>query len=146
MSRQAPTCNSIIHQQHEKESSGGLFKYGGLKIQETNYKDSTFLMYDINKKFKSFVWLFLSSSQRGSLTLLLCGEYGLVWALEQVFQHGFKSPRLFKNVFIWDFLGKYFVWSGQCSLPVPVPSPGKCGAVAMLRGGAKSHVLLMHLY
>uniref|UniRef100_A0A3Q3X3B2 Uncharacterized protein n=1 Tax=Mola mola TaxID=94237 RepID=A0A3Q3X3B2_MOLML len=44
--------------------------------------------------------------ERGSLTLLLCGEYGLVWALEQVFQHGFKSPRLFKNVFIWDFLGK----------------------------------------
>uniref|UniRef100_A0A668AJG8 DENN domain containing 5A n=1 Tax=Myripristis murdjan TaxID=586833 RepID=A0A668AJG8_9TELE len=42
--------------------------------------------------------------ERGSLTLLLCGEYGLVWALEQVFQHGFKSPRLFKNVFIWDFL------------------------------------------
>uniref|UniRef100_A0A8C5D7K2 DENN/MADD domain containing 5A n=1 Tax=Gouania willdenowi TaxID=441366 RepID=A0A8C5D7K2_GOUWI len=44
--------------------------------------------------------------ERGSLTLLLCGEFGLVWALEQVFQHGFKSPRLFKNVFIWDFLGK----------------------------------------
>uniref|UniRef100_A0A8C5AL39 DENN domain containing 5A n=1 Tax=Gadus morhua TaxID=8049 RepID=A0A8C5AL39_GADMO len=44
--------------------------------------------------------------ERGSLTLLLCGEYGLVWALEQVFQHGFKSPRLFKNVFIWDFLEK----------------------------------------
>uniref|UniRef100_A0A8D3DER6 DENN domain containing 5A n=1 Tax=Scophthalmus maximus TaxID=52904 RepID=A0A8D3DER6_SCOMX len=44
--------------------------------------------------------------ERGSLTLLLCGEYGLVWALEQVFQHGFKSPRLFKNVFIWDFLGR----------------------------------------
>uniref|UniRef100_A0A8C6X186 DENN domain containing 5A n=1 Tax=Naja naja TaxID=35670 RepID=A0A8C6X186_NAJNA len=45
--------------------------------------------------------------ERGSLTLLLCGEGGLVSALEQVFQHGFKSPRLFKNVFIWDFLGKY---------------------------------------
>ncbi|XP_066556954.1 DENN domain-containing protein 5A isoform X3 [Amia ocellicauda] len=44
--------------------------------------------------------------ERGSLTLLLCGEYGLVSALEQVFQHGFKSPRLFKNVFIWDFLEK----------------------------------------
>ncbi|XP_075784077.1 DENN domain-containing protein 5A isoform X2 [Pelodiscus sinensis] len=43
--------------------------------------------------------------ERGSLTLLLCGESGLVSALEQVFQHGFKSPRLFKNVFIWDFLG-----------------------------------------
>lgn len=49
------------------------------------------------------------SLQRGSLTLLLCGEYGLVWALEQVFQHGFKSPRLFKNVFIWDFLGIDFM-------------------------------------
>ncbi|KAI1889823.1 hypothetical protein AGOR_G00166890 [Albula goreensis] len=44
--------------------------------------------------------------ERGSLTLLLCGEFGLVWALDQVFQHGFKTPRLFKNVFIWDFLEK----------------------------------------
>ncbi|NXL95406.1 DEN5A protein, partial [Alectura lathami] len=44
--------------------------------------------------------------ERGSLTLLLCGESGLVSALEQVLQHGFKSPRLFKNVFIWDFLEK----------------------------------------
>nr|XP_057945136.1 DENN domain-containing protein 5A isoform X2 [Doryrhamphus excisus] len=48
--------------------------------------------------------------ERGSLTLLLCGEFGLVWALEQVFQHGFKSPRLFKNVFIWDFLEKSQVY------------------------------------
>lgn len=44
--------------------------------------------------------------ERGSLTLLLCGECGLVSALEQAFQHGFKTPRLFKNVFIWDFLEK----------------------------------------
>ncbi|KAM9301660.1 DENN domain-containing protein 5A [Gastrophryne carolinensis] len=44
--------------------------------------------------------------ERGSLTLLLCGEGGLVSALEQVFQHGFKSPRLFKSVFIWDYLEK----------------------------------------
>ncbi|XP_075044618.1 DENN domain-containing protein 5A isoform X2 [Mixophyes fleayi] len=44
--------------------------------------------------------------ERGSLTLLLCGECGLVSALEQVFQHGFKSPRLFKCIFIWDFLEK----------------------------------------
>uniref|UniRef100_A0A8C2XC31 DENN domain containing 5A n=1 Tax=Cyclopterus lumpus TaxID=8103 RepID=A0A8C2XC31_CYCLU len=48
--------------------------------------------------------------ERGSLTLLLCGEYGLVWALEQVFLHGFKSPRLFKNIFIWDFLEKSQVY------------------------------------
>ncbi|KAM8940380.1 DENN domain-containing protein 5A isoform 3-T3 [Pelodytes ibericus] len=44
--------------------------------------------------------------ERGSLTMLLCGESGLVSALEQVFQHGFKSPRLFKSVFIWDFIEK----------------------------------------
>ncbi|XP_068117170.1 DENN domain-containing protein 5A isoform X2 [Hyperolius riggenbachi] len=44
--------------------------------------------------------------ERGSLTLLLCGEGGLVSALEQVFQHGFKSLRLFKSIFIWDFLEK----------------------------------------
>uniref|UniRef100_A0A8C3VB68 DENN domain containing 5A n=1 Tax=Catharus ustulatus TaxID=91951 RepID=A0A8C3VB68_CATUS len=53
--------------------------------------------------------------ERGSLTLLLCGEGGLVSALEQVFQHGFKSPRLFKNVFIWDFLGKW-----EDAIPEPV--------------------------
>lgn len=47
--------------------------------------------------------------------LLLCGESGLVSALEQVFQHGFKSPRLFKNVFIWDFLGKW-----EEGIPEPV--------------------------
>lgn len=62
------------------------------------------LIISYNKGFFPVVF-----PQRGSLTLLLCGEYGLVWALEQVFQHGFKSPRLFKNVFIWDFLGKDFI-------------------------------------
>ncbi|XP_072128708.1 DENN domain-containing protein 5A isoform X3 [Mobula birostris] len=48
--------------------------------------------------------------ERGSLTLLLCGENGLVSALEQVFHHGFKSPRLFKSIFIWDFLEKASVY------------------------------------
>uniref|UniRef100_A0A8C2GNE1 DENN/MADD domain containing 5B n=1 Tax=Cyprinus carpio TaxID=7962 RepID=A0A8C2GNE1_CYPCA len=42
--------------------------------------------------------------ERGSLTVLLCGEGGLVWALEQFFHHGFRSARIFqKNVFVWDF-------------------------------------------
>ncbi|XP_040599607.1 DENN domain-containing protein 5B isoform X1 [Mesocricetus auratus] len=55
--------------------------------------------------------------ERGSLTVLLCGENGLVAALEQVFHHGFKSARIFhKNVFIWDFVEKavaYFETTGQ---------------------------------
>ncbi|KAK2858671.1 hypothetical protein Q5P01_003291 [Channa striata] len=43
--------------------------------------------------------------ERGSLTVLLCGESGLVAALEQCFHHGFKSARLFqKTVFVWDFV------------------------------------------
>ncbi|XP_070266581.1 DENN domain-containing protein 5B isoform X2 [Myotis yumanensis] len=55
--------------------------------------------------------------ERGSLTVLLCGESGLVAALEQVFHHGFKSARIFhKNVFIWDFIEKavaYFETTDQ---------------------------------
>ena len=48
------------------------------------------------------VWM-----QRGSLTVLLCGESSLVAALEQFFHHGFKSARLFqKTVFVWDFVGE----------------------------------------
>ncbi|CAH1250400.1 DENND5B [Branchiostoma lanceolatum] len=49
--------------------------------------------------------------ERGSLTLLLCGENGLVESLEQVFLYGFKSSRLFRNkFFVWDFIGKVFTY------------------------------------
>lgn len=41
-----------------------------------------------------------------SLTMLLCGETGLVNCLEQAFLHGFKSSRLFgRNLYIWDYIG-----------------------------------------
>lgn len=46
--------------------------------------------------------------QRGNLTVLLCGEGGLVTSLEKFLLHGFKSNRLFqRNSFVWDFLGKH---------------------------------------
>lgn len=46
--------------------------------------------------------------QRGNLTVLLCGEGGLVLSLEKFLLHGFKSNRLFqRNVFVWDFVGMY---------------------------------------
>ncbi|XP_073477962.1 DENN domain-containing protein 5B isoform X3 [Aquarana catesbeiana] len=55
--------------------------------------------------------------ERGSLTILLCGENGLVSALEQVFHHGFKTARMFhKSIFIWDFIEKavaYFETTDQ---------------------------------
>ncbi|KAI8440327.1 hypothetical protein MSG28_001668 [Choristoneura fumiferana] len=42
-----------------------------------------------------------------SLSVLLCGENGLVKCLEQAFLCGFKSSRLFgKNFFIWDYFAK----------------------------------------
>ena len=46
-----------------------------------------------------------------SLTVLLCGETGLVSCLEQAFLHGFKSVRLFgRNLYIWDFIGEFSLW------------------------------------
>ncbi|KAM9824396.1 DENN domain-containing protein 5B [Neosynchiropus ocellatus] len=45
--------------------------------------------------------------ERGSLTVLLCGENSLVSALELFFHHGFRSARLFqKTTFVWDFFEK----------------------------------------
>ncbi|CAG9563036.1 unnamed protein product [Danaus chrysippus] len=42
-----------------------------------------------------------------SLSVLLCGENGLVKSLEQAFLCGFKSARLFgKNLFIWDYFAR----------------------------------------
>ncbi|XP_028263209.1 DENN domain-containing protein 5B-like [Parambassis ranga] len=48
--------------------------------------------------------------ERGNLTVLLCGEGGLVFSLEKFLLHGFKSNRLFqRNVFVWDFVEKAVV-------------------------------------
>uniref|UniRef100_A0AAX7V1S0 DENN domain containing 5B n=1 Tax=Astatotilapia calliptera TaxID=8154 RepID=A0AAX7V1S0_ASTCA len=45
--------------------------------------------------------------ERGNLTVLLCGEGGLVLCLEKFLLHGLKSNRLFqRNVFVWDFVEK----------------------------------------
>ncbi|KAM9854923.1 DENN domain-containing protein 5B-like [Aulostomus maculatus] len=48
--------------------------------------------------------------ERGNLTVLLCGEGGLVLSLEKFLLHGFKSKGLFqRNVFVWDFVEKAVV-------------------------------------
>nr|XP_061812568.1 DENN domain-containing protein 5B-like isoform X1 [Nerophis lumbriciformis] len=48
--------------------------------------------------------------ERGNLTVLLCGEGGLVPSLEKFLLHGFKFSRLFqRNVFVWDFVEKAVV-------------------------------------
>jgi DENN domain-containing protein 5 len=46
------------------------------------------------------------TNQRVTLVQLLCGENGLVESLEYLFQYGFRSQKLFKKLFIWDFIEK----------------------------------------
>ncbi|RNA36756.1 DENN domain-containing 5A [Brachionus plicatilis] len=36
----------------------------------------------------------------------MCGESGLVTCLEHIFTFGFKSYKLFKKLYVWDFLEK----------------------------------------
>ncbi|ELU14295.1 hypothetical protein CAPTEDRAFT_228570 [Capitella teleta] len=58
----------------------------------------------VNNLVKHF---YKPEKERGSLTSLLCGEYGLVFCMEHVFQCGFKSSRFLRNrFFVWDFLEK----------------------------------------
>ncbi|XP_015910435.1 DENN domain-containing protein 5A isoform X2 [Parasteatoda tepidariorum] len=56
-------------------------------------------------------YYYKSEKERGSLTILLCGELGLVYCLEQVFNYGFKAKRFFRHMYLWDFfvkVGGYF--------------------------------------
>lgn len=62
----------------------------------------------INNIVKYFHRSFKDSPQH-SLTVLLLGESGLVFCMEQVFLYGFKSSRLFsRNLNIWDLLIKIY--------------------------------------
>ncbi|XP_068573149.1 DENN domain-containing protein 5B-like isoform X2 [Cebidichthys violaceus] len=94
--------------------SGRGYKLTSAQIQEAIGEAVNNIVKHFNKPEK----------ERGSLTILLCGENSLVAALEQFFHHGFKSARLFqKTVFVWDFVGEcggtapsadknmsYFIW------------------------------------
>uniref|UniRef100_A0A8C5HGC8 DENN domain-containing protein 5B-like n=1 Tax=Gouania willdenowi TaxID=441366 RepID=A0A8C5HGC8_GOUWI len=94
--------------------------------------------------------------ERGSLTVLLCGENGLVAALEQFFHHGFKSAWLFqKTVFVWDFVGECetettellaMTWQSLCryvnainSTPRNIGKDGKFQLLVCL--GARDHLM-----
>ncbi|XP_052123081.1 DENN domain-containing protein 5A isoform X2 [Frankliniella occidentalis] len=56
-----------------------------------------------------------------SLTILLCGEMGLVSCLEQAFLVGFKSARLFgKNLYLWDYFVRVREQFSE-EQPIPVP-------------------------
>lgn len=45
-------------------------------------------------------------SDKTYLTHLMCGDHGLVSSMENIFLFGYKSYKLFKRLYIWDFLEK----------------------------------------
>lgn len=70
--------------------------------------------------------------ERGSLTVLLCGEGGLVAALEQFFYHGFRTARLFqKSVFLWDFVERSvaFMESSEQMADLQRPIGSSCNSL-----------------
>uniref|UniRef100_A0A3P9JBX0 DENN domain-containing protein 5B-like n=1 Tax=Oryzias latipes TaxID=8090 RepID=A0A3P9JBX0_ORYLA len=73
--------------------------------------DSLEVQEDMREAANNLVKHFHKPEQeRGNLTVLLCGEGGLVLAMEKFLLHGFKSGRLFqRNVFVWDFVEKAVV-------------------------------------
>ncbi len=69
-----------------------------------------FLVVFIGNAVNNIVkYFFKTDRERGrNLTVLLCGENGLVSCLESVFSYGFKSTRLFgRNIYLWDYFGKF---------------------------------------
>ncbi|XP_022111708.1 DENN domain-containing protein 5A-like [Acanthaster planci] len=93
-SRTPPRSSSPIMLRHAK---GQAPKLDRDSIQEM-------LTDAVNNIVKHF---YKPEKERGRLTVLLCGERGLVQCMEIVLQYGFRSARLFRNnFFIWDFLEK----------------------------------------
>uniref|UniRef100_A0A0A9WD06 DENN domain-containing protein 5B n=2 Tax=Lygus hesperus TaxID=30085 RepID=A0A0A9WD06_LYGHE len=61
----------------------------------------------INNLVKHFYRLGNKDAVSSTITMLLCGENGLVNCLELAFLYGFKSTRLFgRNLYIWDYIVK----------------------------------------
>uniref|UniRef100_A0A3Q4GHG1 DENN/MADD domain containing 5B n=1 Tax=Neolamprologus brichardi TaxID=32507 RepID=A0A3Q4GHG1_NEOBR len=79
-----------------------------ISITSLTGRDTTQIQEGIGEAVNNIIKHFHKpEKERGSLTVLLCGENSLVAALEQFFHHGFKSARLFqKTVFVWDFVEK----------------------------------------
>ena len=39
----------------------------------------------------------------------MCGDHGFVSSMENIFTFGFKSVKLFKRLYIWNFLGNIII-------------------------------------
>ncbi|XP_005108265.1 DENN domain-containing protein 5B isoform X2 [Aplysia californica] len=89
------TCSPKSPRKHQ-DANAGL-----AEIQEN-------LGQAVNNLVKHF---YKQEKERGNITYLLCGDKGLVHCMEQVFQFGFRSSRLFRNkIFIWDYMERLKVF------------------------------------
>jgi hypothetical protein len=71
------------------------------KLQPNSVQEM--LGYSINTLVKFFE---KNDSDKVNLTSLMCGEQGLVSCMDSLFSFGFKSYKLFKRLYVWDFLEK----------------------------------------
>ncbi|XP_069375615.1 DENN domain-containing protein 5B isoform X2 [Paralichthys olivaceus] len=90
--------------QHCPSQTTGMTSLSGREYKPTSAQIQEGIGEAVNNIVKHFQ---KPEKERGSLTVLLCGENSLVATLEQFFHHGFKSARLFqRTVFVWDFVEK----------------------------------------
>ncbi|CAB0016913.1 unnamed protein product [Nesidiocoris tenuis] len=86
----------------EKTWPGRFRKHRARQIADTQPQRDC-----INHLVKYFYRVGSKDTVSSSLTMLLCGENGLVNCLELAFLYGFKSTRLFgRNLYIWDYIVK----------------------------------------
>ncbi|KAF6033953.1 DENND5A [Bugula neritina] len=84
----------------QKDSPKPTRRLGGVKKCKSHMQQ--LLTDSVNNLIKYF---HKSEKERESITLLLCGDNGLVTSLEMMFSLGFKSSRIFRNnLYIWDYL------------------------------------------
>ena len=77
---------------------------GGTRRKASETEIQCLLGEAVNNIIKFYLEPF---GERGNITALLCGEFGLVPCLELVLHHGFRSSRIFsRNLFLWDYLCK----------------------------------------
>ncbi|XP_055329550.1 DENN domain-containing protein 5B-like isoform X2 [Paramacrobiotus metropolitanus] len=51
-------------------------------------------------------YFFKPDKERGSMTMLLCGEMGLIFCIEQALMHGYSPLRLLRQPYLWSVFEK----------------------------------------
>lgn len=85
----------------DRSRSPNINRYDEKKLPASTVQE--ILGNSINNLLKFFE---RPESDKTYLTNLICGELGLVCSMENIFLFGYKSYKLFKRLYIWDFLEK----------------------------------------